>query len=116
MIVACLTNVRLSVNLSVHMNQLVSATFARNNFSDILDQVVAEKKTVILLRKSQPQAAIVPYEEIEIKEKNWQKEFNKLFSGARKKFRQYLKANNIPVKGLTEEKVYEIINQAAGRY
>ncbi|OIP04326.1 hypothetical protein AUK18_00265 [Candidatus Beckwithbacteria bacterium CG2_30_44_31] len=98
------------------MNQLVSATFARNNFSDLLNLVVAEKKTVILLRKSQPQAAIVPYEEIEAREKNWQKEFNKLFSGAKTKFRQYLKANNIPAKGLTEEKVYEIINQAAGRY
>lgn len=98
------------------MNQFVSATFARNNFSDLLDRVVAEKETVILLRKSRPQAAIIPYEEIEAKEKNWQKEFDKLLAGGRAKFRQYLKQNNIPFKGLTEEKVYEIINQAAGRY
>ncbi len=98
------------------MNQLVSATYARNNFSELLDQVVLEKRTVILLRKSQPQAAIVPYEEIEAKDKNWQKEFDKLLAGGRAKFRQYLKQNSIPLKGLTEEKVYEIINQAAGRY
>ena len=97
------------------MPQLVSATFARNNFSDILDQVVSEKKTVILLRKSRPQAAIVPYEEIEAKEKNWQKEFNKLVSETRPYFLKWLKKQKINPKKLTEEKLYELIDQAAGR-
>lgn len=110
-----MTSVRLSVNLSVHMNQLVSATFARNNFSDILDQVVAEKKTVILLRKSQPQAAIIPYEEIEIKEKNWQREFSQAMRETRPYFLRWLKKQKINPKKLTEEKLYELIDRAAGR-
>lgn len=97
------------------MNQLVSATFARNNFSDLLDQVVAEKKTVILLRKSQPQAAIVPYEDIEIKEKNWQREFNQAMKETRPYFLRWLKKQKINPKELTEEKLYELIDRAAGR-
>jgi len=97
------------------MPQLVSATFARNNFSNLLDQVVAEKKTIILLRKSQPQAAIVPYEEIAAKEENWQKEFNRLMAETRPYFLRWLKKQKINPKKLTEEKLYELIDRAAGR-
>lgn len=97
------------------MPQLVSATFARNNFSELLDRVVSEKETVILIRKSRPQAAIVPYEEIEAKEKNWQKEFNEAIKETRPYFLSWLKKQKINPKKLTEEKLYELIDQAAGR-
>jgi len=97
------------------MNQLVSATFARNNFSDLLDQVMTQGKTFVLLRKSQPQAAIVPYEEIEIKEKNWQREFNQAMKETRPYFLRWLKKQKISPNKLTEEKLYELIDQAAGR-
>ncbi|MBU1085075.1 MAG: type II toxin-antitoxin system Phd/YefM family antitoxin [Candidatus Beckwithbacteria bacterium] len=97
------------------MNQLVSATFARNNFSDLIDQVVNKDMSFILVRKSQPQAAIVPYQDLVAKEENWQKEFNKQLKKTQPYFNSWLKQQNIKKKDLTEEKLYELIDQAAGR-
>jgi antitoxin (DNA-binding transcriptional repressor) of toxin-antitoxin stability system len=93
---------------------LISATYARNNLSRLLDEVIKKGKRFILIRDSQPQAAIVPYEEIAEKEKEWQLEFQKLVAKARPYFKNWLKRQKISER-LTEKNFYEIINKAAGR-
>jgi antitoxin (DNA-binding transcriptional repressor) of toxin-antitoxin stability system len=93
---------------------LISATYARNNLSRLLDEVIKKGKRFILIRDSQPQAVIVPYEEIVEKEKEWQLEFQELVVKARPYFKNWLKRQKIS-KRLTEETLYEIINKAAGR-
>lgn len=93
---------------------LISATYARNNLSRLLDEVIKKGKRFILIRDSQPQAAIVPYEEIAEKEKEWQLEFQKLVAKTRPYFKNWLKRQK-KSKRLTEENLYELINKAAGR-
>lgn len=93
----------------------VNATYARNNFSRLLDEVIGKGKRFILIRDSQPQAAIVPYEEIAQKEQEWQFEFQKLMAQSRPYFASWLKENKIKTKKLTEKAIYGLVNQAAGR-
>lgn len=94
---------------------LVSATYARNNLSRLLDEVVEKGKQFILLRDSQPQAVIIPYEDLAVKEEAWQEEFERLARKTRPFFRKWLADKKISAEKLTEEKVYGLVNQAAGR-
>ena len=94
---------------------LVSATYARNNFAKIIADVALKGKKYILLRESQPQAAIIPYSELLEKQKLWQQEFLRLITKAKPYFKSYFKRNKISVKNLKEKDFYELINQAAGR-
>jgi antitoxin (DNA-binding transcriptional repressor) of toxin-antitoxin stability system len=94
---------------------LISATYARNNFSRLLDEVIEKGKRFILVRDSQPQAAIIPYVEIAEKEKEWQREFQRLITETRPYFTRWLEKRKMKKASLSEEKVYEIANKAAGR-
>jgi len=97
------------------MDALISVTDARNNLSNLINQVSRQKKRVILLRKSKPQAVIIPYDEAQRAEENWQAEFKKLVAEAKPNFNHWLKKQRINKKTLTEEKLYELLDQAAGR-
>jgi prevent-host-death family protein len=92
---------------------LISSTYARNNLSRLLDEVVKKGATFILLRKSLPQAVIIPYEDLEEREKAWQWEFQRLMLKSRPYFKNWLKKQK--VKKVTEESLYELLNKAAGR-
>lgn len=102
--------------IKISIMDLVSATYARNNFHQLLDEVIKKKKRFILIRDSQPQAVIIPYEEIAEKEKEWQVEFQKLVAKTRPYFANWLKKQKMKVKDLKEEKVYELVNKTAGRF
>lgn len=94
---------------------LISATYARNNFSRLIDEVIDKGKRFVLIRDSQPQAAIIPYVEIAENEEEWQAAFQKLAVKTRPYFANWLKKRKIKTKDLNEEKVYALINKAAGR-
>ncbi|MBI4999722.1 type II toxin-antitoxin system Phd/YefM family antitoxin [Candidatus Gottesmanbacteria bacterium] len=94
---------------------LVSSTYVRNNLSRLLDEVAKRGSRFILLRKSLPQAVIIPYEQYQREEEEWQDAFEETMKNARKQFKKYLKDKKIPYPK-TEEKMYEFINKATGRY
>lgn len=94
---------------------IVSSTFARNNLSRLLDEVAEKGKSFILIRESKPAAALIPYEEMIKKEKEWQAEFKRLLSESQKSFKRYIKNQNKSQKDISEEKLYELIDKTAGR-
>lgn len=96
------------------MLNLVNITQARNNLSKLINEVVTEKKSVILIRESTPQAVIIPYELFRQEEKEWKEEFEKVMVSARKQFRKYLKKKGIPYPK-TEEEMYELVDKITGR-
>lgn len=93
------------------MDNLVSATYARNNFKNLLDEVVKEGKVFVLLRKSQPQAAIVPYKQVLEEKENWQREFNLLRKNTQKYFDKWLEKKGVKKKDLTEEKLLRLLDE-----
>lgn len=93
------------------MEDLVNTTYARNNFKSLLDQVINEGKTFILLRKSQPQAALVPYEEILAKKRKWQKRFAALTAESQPSFKRWLKKKGAVKEDLSETKVYQLLDE-----
>lgn len=96
------------------MLNLINITQARNNLSKLIEEVFSRKKSYVLIRDSIPQAVIIPYDEYRLQEEEWQKETEKLMSKGRKTFRQWLKKAKIkPPK--TEDEIYQIIDQVAGR-
>lgn len=95
---------------------LISSTYARNNLSQILNEVTKEGKRFILIRESQPQAAIIPYTDLIEQEKEWQLEFQRLMQKSRSSFLKFLQKQKIKEKDLTEKKLYEFVNKTAGRY
>lgn len=97
------------------MNSLINITQARSNLSSIIDEVVKKGKKFILIRDSIPQAVIIPYEEVLEKEKNWQEEVKKMMIQGKKRFKLWLKKQGISSEKLSEENIYEIVNQVAGR-
>ena len=97
------------------MNNLINITQARSNLSSIIDEVAKKGKKFVLIRNSIPQAAIIPYEEMVEQEKTWQNEVKKMMIQGKKRFKQWLKEKGISQKKFSEENIYEIINQLAGR-
>ena len=96
------------------MPNLINITQARNNLSQLIDEVSGRKKTYVLLRDSVPQAAIVPYEEYKLQEERWQEEAEKLMAKGEKSFKQWLKKRKMAVpRG--EDEVYQIVDQVADR-
>ncbi|MCG2686316.1 type II toxin-antitoxin system Phd/YefM family antitoxin [Candidatus Parcubacteria bacterium] len=96
------------------MPNLINITQARNNLSQLIDEVSNRKKTYVLLRDSVPQAAIVPYEEYKLQEERWQEEAEKLMAKGEKSFKQWLKKRKMAVpRG--EDEVYQIVDQVADR-
>ena len=97
-----------------NMPNLINITQARNNLSQLIDEVFSRKKTYVLLRDSVPQAVVIPYDEYKLQEEQWQKEIEKLMTKGKKLFGQWLKKEKIktPKK---EDEIYRIIDQMAGR-
>lgn len=98
-----------------NMVNLINITQARNNLSKIIDQVVTEKKTVILIRESVPQAAILPYDQFQKQEEQWRESLDKIMIEGKKRFKLYLKKKGIPYPK-TEEEMYELIDKISGRH
>jgi len=99
----------------ITMLNLINITWARNNLSRLIDEVVLKKKPFILIRDSLPQAVIIPYEQYQKQEEEWTKAFSKLMEKSRRRFKDYLKNKKIKYPK-TEEKMYEMVNQITGRY
>lgn len=100
--------------IKIAMLSLVNFTWARNNLSRLINEVVEKKKTFVLIRGSTPQAVIIPYDEYQKMEEEWQKEVAELMRKGRKIFKKWLVKNKIsPPK--SEDELYQIVNQVAGR-
>jgi len=96
------------------MPNLINLTQARNNLSKLIDEVVSKKKPYILIRDSSPQAVIIPYDQYQKEEEEWEKDFNELIKKSRRRFKNLLKKKKIRFPK-TEEKMYELVNQITGR-
>ena len=98
------------------MQQIINITQARNNLSALVSRIAKDKKNVVIVRDSMPEAVLVPYREFvkneADKEKLWKLEFEKLLSEGKKSFRVWAKKKNIDVDKLTEEEVYDLIDKA----
>lgn len=105
------------VRYNVHrMQQILNITQARNNLSSIVSGVAREKRKVVIVRDSMPEAVLIPYEEY-IKEQNdidrlWQLRFERLLQKGKKSFKKWAKKNKVDIKRLSEEKMYEIVEKA----
>jgi len=97
------------------MQQIVNITQARNDLSNLVSTVAKNNKPVVIVRDSMPEAVLVPYIEYmqsgADKEKLWKLQFEKLLKEGKKAFRAWAKKRNIDVDKLTEEEVYELIDQ-----
>lgn len=94
------------------MDQIVNATYARNNFRTLLDQVVKQGKRFILVRDSTPQAVMIPYQEMLEKDEMFNERFDQAIEKSRKYFLEWLKTKGVNPATLTEKKVYELIKKA----
>lgn len=97
------------------MPNLINLTQARNKLSKVIEEVASKDKEYILIRDSIPQAVIIPYNRYQREEEKWQDEFEEALKKARRQFRAYLRKRKIPYPK-TEEEMYELVNQATGRY
>lgn len=97
------------------MQQISNITQVRNNLSNFVSQVAREKKSVIIIRDSMPEAVLVPYEDYlkEEREKEllWQTRFDNLLKTGKKAFKTWAGKNKINLKKLKEEKMYEIVDK-----
>ena len=96
------------------MVNLINITQARNNLSRLIQEVFTRKKTYILLRDSIPQAVIIPYDQYQLQEQNWQEEVKKLMKDARRNFKKWLKKQKLPFPA-NEKQLYQLVDQVAGR-
>jgi prevent-host-death family protein len=97
------------------MQQIVSITDARNNLSELVKRVSNQDVEIVIVRDSEPEAVLVPYckilEEGKLKEKLFRLQFNRLLKEGRKAGKRWAKKNNIDLDKLSEEELYEIIDQ-----
>lgn len=96
------------------MPNLVNLTQARNNLSKLIEEISSKKRTYILIRDSIPQAVIIPWDEYKLQEEKWQEEVEKLMNKGRKLFKKWAKKGKIKIPE-SEDEVYQIIDQTAGR-
>lgn len=96
------------------MPDLINVTYARNNFSQIMDEVVETQQPKIIIRESQPEAVIIPYAQYQKQETDWKNEFVKIRASARAGFKEYLKKNKIKYPK-TEKQMYAVIDKISGR-
>lgn len=96
------------------MQQMINVTQARSRLGQLVSSVAKNKRNVIILRDSLPQAVLISYEQYEKQEKEWDKEFLRLMTESKKNFKTYVKKRTIPYPK-NEEAMYELINQATGR-
>lgn len=97
------------------MQQIISITDARNNLSRLVQEVASQDKTVVIVRDSFPEAALVPYKKIlvaeEKKEKLLKTAWTKLLKEGRKAGKAWAKKNNIDLKKMSESELYDLIDK-----
>lgn len=97
------------------MQQIISITDARNNLSQLVKDVANQNKTVVIIRDSMPEAALVPYAKIlkeeEEKEKLLKVAWTKLFKEGKKAGKNWAKKNKIDLKNMSESELYDIIDK-----
>ncbi len=97
------------------MQQIVSITDARNNLSQLVAQVAAHQKSVVIVRDSQPEAILVPYakalKDEEAKQKLWELEWERFLKEGKKIGRKFLKKKGLKRSQLTEEQLYDLIDK-----
>jgi len=96
------------------MNNLINATQARNNFSSLLNKVMNEQKSYIVIRDSVPQAVVIPYKQYLLQEQNWDEEFDKTTKALKTQFKKRILKSQLSYPK-TEEQMYELVNKATGR-
>lgn len=98
------------------MQQILNITQTRNNLSSIVSRVAGEKKDVIIIRDSQPEAVLIPYSEYLLRQertdRTWRLRFEQVLRRGRQSFRKWAKANNVNLKNLKEEDVYDLVEKA----
>lgn len=109
-----LTDTSAYTTIDIKMN-LISATYARNNFSQLLNEVIGKGKKFVLIRDSTPMAVIVPYGLYCQDEEKWRISFDRCLLDLKKQFKKYLKEEKIPYPK-TEEEVYGQIDRITGRH
>ncbi|MBI3577620.1 type II toxin-antitoxin system Phd/YefM family antitoxin [Candidatus Gottesmanbacteria bacterium] len=97
------------------MLNVINITQARQNLSQLIDEIVATQEPKILIRESMPQAVIVPYEQYVQAEADWTREFDKSVTTARKSFKKFLAKRKIPYPK-TEEEIYALVDKISGRH
>lgn len=97
------------------MQQIISITDARNNLSQLVKDVADQNKTVVIVRDSMPEAALVPYVKIlkeeEKKEKLLKVAWVKLLKEGRKIGKDWAKKNKIDLKKMSESELYDFIDK-----
>lgn len=98
------------------MLQILNITQTRNNLSSIVSRVASEKKEVIIIRDSQPEAVLIPYSEYILRQEHadraWRLRFEQVLAQGKQSFRAWAKTNNINLKNLREEDVYDFVEKA----
>ncbi|MEK7127212.1 MAG: type II toxin-antitoxin system Phd/YefM family antitoxin [Patescibacteria group bacterium] len=97
------------------MQQIVSITDARNNLSQLVDQVNSNSQPVVIVRDSKPEAAIVSYAQLSIQTQKddelWNLKWDKLIKAGKKAGQTWAKDNGVDLKTMTEEKLYDLIDK-----
>ena len=94
------------------MRQIVSITQARNNLSDLVSQVSQTLNPVVIVRDSQPEAALVPYSQIQQADAQWKQKWEELLVAGKKAGKAWSVANKVNTDQLSEEEVYDLVKQA----
>lgn len=100
---------------TITMLNVINITQARQNLSQLIDEIVATQQPRILIRESRPEAVIVPYNQYAKEKENWNREFMRLKTEASTQFRAYLAKRNIPYPK-TEDALYATIDKISGRH
>lgn len=97
------------------MQQIVSITEVRNNLSRLVKEVAQKDNTIVIIRDSKPEAALVSYKKARIindkLEKERKRQFDKVFSAIRKQGRAFLKKRGVNWKKMTEEEFYDFVDK-----
>lgn len=93
---------------------IINVTQARNQLSQLVDDVAKKKEKFILIRESRPQAVLIPWPEYLLQEEKWREQVRLLMGKGKEKFKVWLKKNR-KTQPKSERDVYKIIAQATGR-
>ena len=98
------------------MQQIMNITQTRNSLSKVVSDVAKQKKQVVIIRDSMPEAVLIPYEDYlaSAKDKDllWQARFNRLLTQGKQTFKIWAKKNKVNISKLKEEEIYDLIKKA----
>lgn len=97
------------------MLNVINITQARQNLSQLIDEIIATQQPRIIIRESRPEAVIVPYNQFAKEKENWNREFLRLQTEAKTQFKAYLTKRKIPYPK-TEKAMYALIDKISGRH